>query len=242
MPHLPEWIVDTIENVLSSKFFDTEVVSKSLINPEILKVTFKADLQNMIFHPGWAVMLRAGTNDLRHYTISLFDRERGYFDIIFHIHGDAPGSNLAAKMEVGDIFKMAVPGGKKMYVSEQMHHFFFGDETSLSLMLILIDELKKYNGSYYGILESRPQNKGLPSLMGISMEAVLRTPETPGLQAINKLRQLINQSAFSLNNTVFYLTGNVASVQAFRKELKKTGINPKNIKLQGYWAEDSVGL
>lgn len=242
MPHLPEWIVDTIENVLSSKFFDAEVVSKSFINPEIMKVTFKADLHNMMFHPGWAIMLRTGINDLRHYTISSFDRERGLFDIIFHIHGDAPGSNLASNMDIGDAFKMAVPGGKKMYIEGQMQHFFFGDETSLSVILILIDEIKKNNGSYCGILELRSQNIEIPFLMNINVEAVIHTPETPALHTVNKFRQLLNQSDFSFNNTVFYLTGNVASVQAFRKELKNIGVNPKKIKLQGYWAEGSVGL
>lgn len=49
-----------------------------------------------------------------------------------------------------------------------------------------------------------------------------------------------------VNDTVldsaFYLTGNVASVQEFRKTLKRMGVSSKNIMFQGYWAEGSFGL
>lgn len=242
MPHLPEWIVDTMENLLSSKFFDAEVVSASFLNQEIVKVTFKADLQGMAFYPGWPVMLRVGANDLRHYTFSSFDRQNGLFDIIFHVHGNAPGSDLVSKMKSGDHLKMAVPAGRKMYSPEHKNHFFFGDETSLSFMMILINDIIKNNGIYNGVLETRPQNIIISKLLHLNVSTVIHTPNKPAIEAIDKLRQFINKADFSFDNAVFYLTGNVNSVQAFRKELKCIGINPKNIKLQGYWAEGSVGL
>jgi len=242
MPHLPEWIVDTMENLLSSKFFDAEVVSASFLNQEIVKVTFKADLQSMPFYPGWPVMLRVGANDLRHYTFSSFDKQNGLFDIVFHVHGNAPGSDLVSKMKSGDHLKMAVPAGRKMYSPEHKNHFFFGDETSLSFMMILINDIIKNNGIYSGILELRPQNITISKLLQLNVDTVIHTPDNPAGEAIDKLKQLINKADFSFDSSVFYLTGNVSSVQAFRKELKRIGINPKNIKLQGYWAEGSVGL
>lgn len=242
MPHLPKWIVDSMENLMSSKFFDAEVVSVSSINQEIVKITFKADLQNMDFFPGWPFMSRVGSNDLRHYTASSFDKETGLFDIIFHLHGNGPGSNLAADIQTGDVIRMGVPAGKKLYVPESKHHFFFGDETSISFMTILINNIRLNNGIYKGALELNPQNLDLKNVLYLDVERVIRTPESPAKHAIDYLQQISNTTDFPLEETIFYLTGNVASIQAFRKELKKMGFNSKNIKLQGYWTEGSVGL
>lgn len=242
MPHLPKWIVDSMENLMSSKFFDAHIVSIFYLNPEIVKITFKADLINMDFFPGWPFMSRVGSKDLRHYTASSFNKETGLFDIIYHLHGEGPGSDLAANIHTGDVIRMGVPAGKKMYVPESKHHFFFGDETSISFMTILINNIQIDNGVYKGILELKDENLTLKNVIDLDLEIVRRTPEYPGMNAINYLQQISNERDFPLEKTIFYLTGNVASIQAFRKELKKIDVDSKNIKLQGYWAEGSVGL
>lgn len=242
MPYVPKWIADTMESVLPSKYFDAHIIGSEYINPEILKIKFAANLHKIDFYPGQALVIRVGTNDFRHYTISSFNPEAGIFEIIFHIHGNAPGSNLAAQLKVGDKLKMAVPGGHKMYASEKEFHFFFGDETSLSFVLILIEEIQKNGRSYQGVLEMREQNSQVPDKLNIALKTMLSTPDTPGMQSINYLNELKKTPGFSFKEYIFYLTGNVMSVQMFRKELKKLGISSQNIKFQGYWLEGKKGL
>jgi NADPH-dependent ferric siderophore reductase len=166
------------------------------------------------------------------------------FEIIFHIHGNGPGSNLAVLLKVGEKVKMAVPGGRKMYVyvPEKAHHFFFGDENSLSFYVILMKEMQQGNHGYTGILEMNDRNSEVTELLGLDVVTVLKTPDTPGQQAIKYLLELSEYKSHELEEYIFYVTGNVASVQAFRKELKQLGVNAKNIKLQGYWVEGSAGL
>lgn len=242
MPHLPEGIIDTIEKLLSSKFFEAEVKSSIYINPEILQVTFAANLDKIDFHIGYTVMIRAGSKDLRHYTISSFNRESGLFDILFHIHGNGPGSDLAVRLKIGEKLKMAVPSGKKMFVPESKYHFFFGDETSLSLIQIFIAEIQKTGGNYNGVIELRKQNLEAPEKLNLKLQSVLRTPKTPAADAITYLMELKAETDFPLEQCIFYLTGNVTSVHSFRKEIKKLGVSSKNIKFQGYWVEGSKGL
>jgi NADPH-dependent ferric siderophore reductase len=242
MPYIPKWIADTMESVLPSKYFDAEVIGSEYITSEILKIKFAGNLHKIDFYPGQAVVIRAGMNDFRHYTICSFNSATGTFDIIFHIHGNAPGSNLAVLLKIGGKLKMAVPGGQKMYMPEKDFHFFFGDETSLSFILILIEEIQKNGRSYKGIIELRNLNSLVPDKLDMNVKTTLRTPDTPGIQAINYFNELKNTHDFSLEKYVFYLTGNVNSVQAFRKELKKLGISSQNIKFQGYWLEGKKGL
>lgn len=242
MPHLPKGMIDTIEKLLSFKFFEAEVKSAVYINPEILQVSFAADLHNIDFYIGSAVMVRTGSKDLRHYTISAFNRDTGLFEILFHIHGNGPGSDLAARLEIGEKLKLAVPGGKKMFVPESNHHFLFGDETSLSLIQIFIAEIQKTGALHDGVIELNAQNLEVPEKLDINLQSVLRTPKTPAAQAIAYLMELKTETDFPLEQCAFYLTGNVASVHAFRKEIKKLGVSSKNIKFQGYWAEGSIGL
>lgn len=242
MPYLPKWMADSLENLLPSKFFDAEVMATEFINQEILQITFRGNFINIEFYPGWAVMLRIGPNDLRHYTISYLSRETGLFKIIFHIHSSAPGCDFVSLLKVGESLKMAVPGGRKMFVSSRDKHFFFGDETSLSFTSILIEEIWKNCGSYHGIIELRVQNSEVPAKLNMIVKTVASTPDRPGRQAINYLKELKEKSNFSFEGYIFYLTGNVTSIHAFRGELKKLGINSQNIKFQGYWVEGSVGL
>lgn len=231
-----------MESLLSSKFFEAEVVYFKYLSPEILQLTFRSDLHKMEFYPGWALMIRIGDNDLRHYTMSTFDPHRGLFDILFHIHGGGPGSNLAASLNIGDKIKMAVPGGPKMFDRNKQHHFFFGDETSLSFIQILIDEINRQSGSYIGIIELREENKNVLNEIGIKATAVLPSHESPGKQTIEQIIAMSNAKGFNLEKYIFYLTGNVNSLQALRKELKAMGVSSKNIKIQGYWKQGIAGL
>ena len=242
MPNVPKWVADQMENLLSSKYLDIEVAETISYSPEIKKITFRGELSHLDFYPGSAMVFRTSERELRHYTPSAFDRERGVFEILFHIHGNGPGSRLAERLLPGDRLKVSAPGGKKLYEKDKTFHFFFGDETSLSFYVALLREINKNKQWARGIFELNEINRDLPEERGYDVKAVLRTPAEPAREAITLLEAWIIAKPELFRQSVFYLTGNVASVQRFRTVLKKYGISSKNIKLQGYWAKGSIGL
>ena len=242
MPNVPKWIADQMENLLPSKYLKVEVSAITKYSPEIKKVTFSADLQYVDFYPGTAMIFRVSDTALRHYTPSAFDKKAGTFEIIFHIHRNGPGSNLADNLLPGDRLKVSMPAGKKLYDRGKRSHFFFGDETSLSFYAILQEEISGNNQSSHGIFELDAINQNIPKELGYDMKIVPKTPEDPGKEAINLLEGFLNEHAGLLKQSIFYLTGNVASVQRFRTALKQHGISSGNIKLQGYWSEGIAGL
>lgn len=242
MPNVPKWVANQMENLLSSKYLDIEVTETIRYNPEIKKITFRAELNHIDFYPGSSMIFRAGDRELRHYTPSAFDREKGTFEILFHIHGNGPGSKLADRLLPGDRLKVSAPGGRRLYDEDKAFHFFFGDETSLSFYDALLREINKNNQRIRGIFELNEINGNIPEGLGYDVNTVIRTPDEPAREAISLLEGRITVQPELFKESVFYLTGNVASVQKLRTVLKKHGINSKNIKLQGYWAEGSVGL
>lgn len=242
MPNVPKWIADQMENLLSSKYFDVEVTDTIKYSEDLKKVTFSADLQNIDYHPGSSMIFRASYRELRHYTPYNFAKATGTFEVIFHVHGKGPGSDLAARLLPGDRLKISAPGGKKLYEPKGNYHYFFGDETSLSFYFALMEEIDKNGHSCCGVLELNESNLNIPGDLGFDIKTVPRSPENPASTAIAVLQAEFAATPAILKQAVFYLTGNVASVQAFRKFLRSLGIASKNIRLQGYWAEGSVGL
>ena len=242
MPNLPKWVADQMENILSSKYLNVEVIETIMYSEEIKKVRFSAELSHIDFYPGSSIVFRVSDRELRHYTPSVFDRKAGFFEIIFHLHGNGPGSDLAKRLLPGDRLKVSVPGGKKFYDKDKTFHFFFGDETSLSFFVALLKEVSGNKQCLRGIMEFNELNVNVPEDLGHDIKTVVRTPNDPAREAIRLLESGLAAKPELFSQSVFYLTGNVASVQKFRTVLKKHGITSKNIKLQGYWAEGSIGL
>ena len=242
MPNVPKWIADQMENLLSSKYLDVEVTETTHYSREIKKITFTGTLHHIDYFPGSSMVFRASDTALRHYTPSVFNRQTGMFEILFHIHGNGPGSKLAEQLLAGDRLKVSVPAGKKLYDKDKTFHFFFGDETSLSFYIALLSEIRSNNQLATGIFELNPINSDIPEDLGYDITTVPKTPDEPAREALILLETFIAAEPAQLQQSVFYLTGNVASVQKFRAVLKKHGVSSQNIKLQGYWAEGSVGL
>jgi len=242
MPNVPKWIADQMEHLLPSKYLDVEVTETTHYSPEIKKITFQGPLHHIDYFPGSSMVFRASDTELRHYTPSAFNRQTGMFEILFHIHGNGPGSKLADRLLVGDRLKVSVPAGKKLYDKDKTFHFFFGDETSLSFYVALLSEISNNNQLACGIFELNTINSNLPEDLDYDITTVIKTPDEPAREAIMLLETFIAAEPAQFQQSVFYLTGNVASVQKFRTVLKNHGVSSKNIKLQGYWAKGSVGL
>ncbi|WP_315815368.1 hypothetical protein [Paraflavitalea speifideaquila] len=107
-----------------------------------------------------------------------------------------------------------------MYDKDKTTHFFFGDETSLSFYIALCREINKNNQCIKCIFELNEINRRIPEDLGYDVETVPRTPEEPAREAITLLEEYLTAQPELLKQSVFYLTGNIASVQKFRTVLK----------------------
>ncbi|TDQ11786.1 siderophore-interacting protein [Pedobacter metabolipauper] len=242
MPKVPKWVGDAIENLLASKFLSVTVSSTQYLSPSVKKISFTGDFTQTDFYPSQAVSLRVSDTEHRNYTPCSFDPENGVLEIIFHLHGAGPGSRFADDLKPGVNLKMIPPRGHKMLDRDKKNHFFFGDETTLSLYYNFADQINRTHQQYMGILELDPENFILIDQLGLKVKAVLKSPENPAQNSIACLDDLQHNHPDAFESGVFYLTGNAASVQQFRKALKMRGVISKQIKTQAYWAAGKAGL
>lgn len=235
MLSVTKWVGDAMERLLASKYLSVRVTEIIDLTTEIRSICFSGDFSNTEFYPGDAVAFRVSDLEFRNYTISAFNREEGNCEVIFHLHGAGPGSHFAKRLLLNEQLKMIVPRGRKMLDKEKKYHFFFGDETSLGLMVLFAREVINASQHYMGILELKPENLSVIQQLELGVQGVLKSPESPAKNAISYLEQIQHDQQEVFSQGVFYLTGNAGSIQKFRSALKIKGVLPKQIKTQAYW-------
>ena len=241
MPKVPKWVADAMESIFSGLSREVIITDIEHLNPFIKKITFKGDIKNVKFKIGWAVAIRVDDTNFRNYTPSYWNGETGIFEIIFHLHGNGPGSHYIFGLQVNDTLNVGLPRGYDFYRKEHNYHFFFGDETTIGFFESLKNVIEENSQNYIGILEL--DNSTLQH--GIKTECVLDTVSASSNKAENAIALLKNlpQQVWELwKNGAFYLMGNGKSIQNFRKALKEKGVSSRNIITQPYWVEGKIGL
>ena len=171
-------------------------------------------------------------------SILIHDMKESTLDIIFHIHNQGVGSRYIENLETGDAIYVSEPRGKKLYDPAIKQQLVFGDETSLGLACSFLPFLKQNQQQYRFYFELAEENKDVPGLLGLENCTVF--PK----HGLFRNEKWINDLPFFKSpdwaTAAFALTGNVNSVQAFRKVLKN---NTKGkIFSRGYWLEGKKGL
>jgi len=192
----------------------------------------------MNFQVGYACVVRVSETEYRNYTVAYYDMKESTLDIIFHIHNKGGGSRYVENLETGDTIYVSEPRGKKLYDPAIKQQLVFGDETSLGLACSFLPFLKQNQQQYRFYFELAEENKDVPGLLGLENWTVF--PK----HGLFRNEKWINDLPFFKSpgwaTAAFALTGNVNSVQAFRKVLKN---NTKGkIFSQGYWLEGKKGL
>ncbi|MFT3947900.1 MAG: siderophore-interacting protein [Agriterribacter sp.] len=231
-----EGVISPMDGLFS---FKAKVTETTYINPNIKKVRFQGNLSRMNFEIGYAVLLRVSDTEFRNYTASYSNTEKGILDIIFHIHGNAPGSVFADKLQVGDEVFVSMPRGIKQYVPEVKHQLVFGDETSLGLACSFLPVLKKNKHIFQFYFELDDENKNVPELLGLENYAVFQKKNT--FRKEQWIKRLAIFASTDWQTANFSLTGNVKSIQTFRRVLKDNDVSGKIIT-KGYWLEGKKGL
>jgi NADPH-dependent ferric siderophore reductase len=241
MPRVPKWVADAMESVLSSQIRKVVVSEIISLNPYLRKVTFKGNFTNVKFKTGQAIAMRVDETNYRNYTPSLWNSENGTFQVIFHLHGNGPGSKYISSLHLDEVVTIVLPRGFDLYKAEQKYHFFFGDETSIGLFESLQHLIEKNGQEYIGILELNEDTLNSSIHTNSGLELVPSSIEK-AQNAISILEKLPGRIWELWKDGAFYLMGNGRSIQRFRNALKDKGVNSRNIKTQPYWVEGKIGL
>lgn len=230
-----------MENLFSRMARKVVVSDVTYINPFIKKIRFQGDFTNVKFKIGQAIFLRVDDTNFRNYTPSYWDNTTGICEVIFHLHGNGPGSKYVANLQVNDALNIGLPRGFDFYKKDYKYHFFFGDETTIGFFESLKNVINENGQNYIGVLEVNKES--FPSLL--NLECMLDLVPVSVNKAANAIHFLetLDAGLWNLWSTgIFYLMGNARSIQNFRKALKDKGVNGRHIITQPYWAEGKTGL
>lgn len=240
MPSLPKWINDTVENVWSSKFKECIVTHIEHITPDLRKIRFETDLQDVQFEPAYAIGIRINERDFRNYSPFNFDKEAGTFEVVFHVHDDtAVGSHFVTRLSMGDSIKILMPRGKRFFESGSKIHFSIGDETSLGSSLSIKEAAEEYNALFVCLHELEECS----ALEKLNLYGY-HSPKNSTMKMIEALTDFLREEKETIyqDDVVFYLTGNGERMSLIRKFLKAKGVSPRCIRSQAYWIEGKKGL
>jgi len=234
---LPKWAADLTEKA-GSIMPDMKISEAVYISPNIKKIRFQGDISRMNFQIGYANIIRVSDTEFRNYTASYHNVREGILDIIFHIHGNGVGSRYMDRLQPEDKLRISIPRGKKLYDETIRQQFIFGDETSLGLACSTLPILQKNKHQYQFYFELNDEHQNIPEILGLENYTVFSKKNSfRNEQWIVEL-PILNTDEWKTSN--YILTGNVTSVQTFRKVLKDKSRG--NIASQGYWLEGKKGL
>lgn len=237
MPSAPKWLFDIAER-LQSKLPTVTVSHTEMLSGAVKKVRFRGDFSLFNFQPGFYIDFRVSDTDVRRYTPSYTDVPRGIMEVVFYLHGSAPGSLFMDNLKPGDTINLTQPRGHKYYDSSSPKYVIFGDETSLGLACSFFDVMNKNGQHYHFLLELDEDNKQLPDILGLDNYTLF--PKNSVFRNEELISKLPLLQTPTWNDATFILTGNAKSVQTFRKVLKD--VVSGKILTHGYWLEGKKGL
>lgn len=232
---MPKWIGDWLESATGPLLTVTAITN---ITPSVKKIRFQGDISKMNFLVGGASVIRVSETEYRNYTPSYYDLKEGILEIIFHLHNNGVGSHYISTLQSGDQLYISSPRGHKQYDPKVKQQFIFGDETSLGLACSFLPVLKQNEHQFSFYFELDEENKNVPQLLGLENYTVF--PKNGSFQNEEWVKNLPVLKVYDWLSVNFILTGNVRSVQTFRKVLKDT--TSGKVISKGYWLEGKKGL
>lgn len=232
---IPKWMGGLLEGVLSP---NVKVLQTTYISPQIKKIRFQGNAFKQNIPIGYANVIRVSDTELRNYTVARHDNKTGIFDMVFHIHGNGVGSKYIDCLGTNDEMYISPARGKKMYNPGVKKQFFVGDETSLGFACSIFPSLQQNKNQFQFYFQLDKGNNDAPGLLGL--EYYTTFPKSDSFSNENWVRELPFFRSNDWQDANFILTGNVQSIQNFRKVLKEKKMG--NILSQGYWLKGKKGL
>lgn len=238
MPSAPKWLFDTVDFFMA-KLPLLVVDETAYLSPSVKRIGLKGDFKTLHFPVGAFFDFRVTDTDARRYTVSHVNVEKNHLEFIAHIHRKGCGSDYMEQLKVGDNIRLNKPRGEQKYYDKSAEKLvIFGDETSLALACSFLPVVKENKHLFQFIFELDEENKHIPELLGLENSMVF--PKNNLFRDPHWINDLTIFKTQNWQDAHYVLTGNVTSVQTFKKVIKRNA-NAK-VKLHGYWLEGKKGL
>ncbi len=237
MPSAPKWLFDLVDRLIPS-YPKMKVVHTELLCPGVKRIRFGGDFRKSDLKIGRFMDFRVSDTEVRRYTISSMDEKKNSLEIVAHLHGNGPGSRFMELLKIGDKVNLYPIRGRRYDDKSIEKYVIFGDETSLALACSFQPVLLQNGHPFLFYFELDDQNRNVPDLLGLKNCTVF--PKNGSFRNIDFINDLPVFQSTDWQDAGFVLTGNVRSVQGFRKVLKSRSFTKVNA--HGYWLEGKKGL
>ncbi|WP_437921262.1 FAD-binding oxidoreductase [Sphingobacterium sp. LRF_L2] len=238
MPSAPKWVFDVFDKLFASQLPTSTVTAVEYLSKAVKKIRIEGAYDTLDFKTGYFIDFRISDTQIRRYTVSQASPQTGILEIIAHLHGDAPGSQYMDKLNVGDQLRINAPRGHDYYDESAKHYVLFGDETSLGLANTFVPLFTGNKQKYQLYFELDEENMHVPSRLGLENCQIF--PKGSLFSSSELVLDLPLLQSTEWQEATFVLTGNVKSIQIFRKAIKAR--TSGKIHAQGYWIAGKKGL
>ncbi|OJW15184.1 MAG: hypothetical protein C0154_17685 [Mucilaginibacter sp.] len=170
----------------------------------------------------------------RDYTPSGWDAETSTCTIFVDALHNGPGAKWARSLKINDTVSYLKKIGYTQHQPDQTSAIIaLGDESSVGHLLALQKMVLPHTRFSGGIVMGNEYHrKQFHEFLWTPIEPV----ERRDVYGHHSLMQWVLKQKYSLENTIFYLTGNSTMVGQLRKLLKQQGYPSSQIKAQGFWS------
>ncbi|PUV24224.1 FAD-binding oxidoreductase [Sphingobacterium athyrii] len=238
MPSAPKWVFDTL-NLFVPQIPNVRVSQIEHLSSSLKRISLQGNFEKLHFSVGAFFDIRVSDTDARRYTIAEINNEKDNLKLIAHIHGHGLGSDYMNRLQIGDRIMLNKPRTEQKYYDHSAEKIvFFGDETSLALACSFLPVMQEQKKQYLFLFELDAENNIIPELLGLENSIIF--PKSTVFAHLEQINDLPIFKNGDWSDAYFVLTGNVKSVQNFRKVIK---IHTKaRIKHHGYWLQGKNGL
>jgi len=186
-------------------------------------------LRGLKWSPGDKVKLRVDGKS-RSYTPSAVDRDAGWMDIIFFLHGNGTASRWAGAAEVGTPAVVSKPEKSiKRYKKKPDWALFLGDETTLGLCSALLTSLPT-GTVVLGAIEVEPQDVNAISKLGLPLSAAVRQDHYG-----DALIDWLGLNTLPDGDGIVWISGESVTVRTLKRMLDARDLGKTVVKSKGYW-------
>jgi NADPH-dependent ferric siderophore reductase len=160
-----------------------------------------------------------GKHTYRDYTIADWNKNTLTATLLIHAGHEGAGSNWARQLQPGDEFSYAGPGGGFHQPTASDNLVGIGDASAIGHFTSLFNRSKQ---QFHTLIVSKP----LPeTILGMPITTIIADDYSAQLNSWLK--------SLPLQDTTFYVAGNIPLIVKTRKILKEAGW--KQIKPAGFW-------
>jgi NADPH-dependent ferric siderophore reductase len=240
MPRMPKWLADFSEKTFKAAYKQTVITEVEYYAPKLKRIRYQGDaLRSIEWKPAQEVEFRVTDTEYRHYTPMYWNKEKGYTDVLFYLHGKGPGSSWASDLKVNDELLLIGPGGKFIIPDNSSRIVMMGDETTLSTFYGMQQQLPGGVTNIHCLIECEAEAMGWPEKIGMKAIPLQTIPSFPGRIQEEWLRQHLNTADSA---TAYFLSGNADTMKNLRRLLVSTGVPGAQIRMKPYWLKGKKGL